>query len=391
MHLRTEDTSFSTFSESNDESNQTQSQAALSLSESQLDSSNEHRTNDLFDLLLTNNTNVQGRSSSNPNYKPKRHRERLDHLTYEEKMMRRKLKNRISAQSARDRRKLKMKELQDRFEVLLQEKAQVVQQNELLKMQNKFLEQENVQLKQNLHQFTLPTVHESNEKQSIDSSVSYSTQDRMQAPEMFSVLENGLSGQSLSVETAGLINGFPLKSQVNTCSAYILPIVCLLWTLSARLLRLQTITIQRRLQQQLHHHHHHQYQQQQQQQQQRQQQQQVKNVQCRSQIWMLKLWIRIKLFTHHNHFEKSAILMVLCQSLASLTNCFKRGWIKQMLLFVINKVKHCNNINICWQCLSFIRKQTHHWQPPPIPLLLGRITSLPVFQVQTKQKQTPID
>lgn len=57
-------------------------------------------------------------SLEEPKIKKKRIREKLDHLSHEEKLMRRKIKNRQSAQSARDRKKNKMQTLEKKIEVL---------------------------------------------------------------------------------------------------------------------------------------------------------------------------------------------------------------------------------------------------------------------------------
>ena len=57
-------------------------------------------------------------SLDEPKIKKKRIREKLDHLSHEEKMMRRKMKNRVSAQSARDRKRKLLSTLEKKIEVL---------------------------------------------------------------------------------------------------------------------------------------------------------------------------------------------------------------------------------------------------------------------------------
>ncbi|XP_074599248.1 X box binding protein 1 [Brevipalpus obovatus] len=63
----------------------------------------------------------------------KRKREKLDHLSEDEKLLRRKIKNRISAQTARDRKKAKLGELEalvDRLNRDNEEKAERIKQLE---------------------------------------------------------------------------------------------------------------------------------------------------------------------------------------------------------------------------------------------------------------------
>ncbi|XP_046816729.1 X-box-binding protein 1 [Vespa velutina] len=74
---------------------------------------------------------------------------RLDHLTWEEKLQRKKLKNRVAAQTSRDRKKAKLDELEEtvrtlreRNDVLTQECALLKSQNESLISETKILRRE---------------------------------------------------------------------------------------------------------------------------------------------------------------------------------------------------------------------------------------------------------
>lgn len=74
---------------------------------------------------------------------------RLDHLTWEEKLQRKKLKNRVAAQTSRDRKKAKLDELEEtvrtlreRNELLTQECAMLRTQNESLSAEAKRLRKE---------------------------------------------------------------------------------------------------------------------------------------------------------------------------------------------------------------------------------------------------------
>ncbi|KAK5975804.1 Basic region leucine zipper [Trichostrongylus colubriformis] len=83
---------------------------------------------DPIEILLGENTQPHQRK-----------RECLDHLTHEQKMNRRKMKNRIAAQTARDRKKYRSQRLEDVIRELLE-------QNELLKQENELLQAENLEL-----------------------------------------------------------------------------------------------------------------------------------------------------------------------------------------------------------------------------------------------------
>jgi len=81
---------------------------------------------------------------------PPRKRERLTHLSAEEKMFRRKMKNRIAAQTARDRKKALMMDLEETVRRLEEENDTLVMENSKLRQEHSSLADENERLKQML-------------------------------------------------------------------------------------------------------------------------------------------------------------------------------------------------------------------------------------------------
>ncbi|KYM93559.1 X-box-binding protein 1 [Cyphomyrmex costatus] len=106
------------------------------------DQQEEMHDDDVATLLEPVDTRVRGK------------KRRLDHLTWEEKLQRKKLKNRVAAQTSRDRKKARLDELEEtvraqkeRNELLTQECAMLRSQNELLTSQNEWLLNENKRLR----------------------------------------------------------------------------------------------------------------------------------------------------------------------------------------------------------------------------------------------------
>lgn len=87
-----------------------------------------------------------------PTAAPPRKRERLTHLSQEEKLNRRKLKNRIAAQTARDRKKVKMNGLEDSIDELQTENETLHIENSELRHKTKELLEENALLKKQLEE-----------------------------------------------------------------------------------------------------------------------------------------------------------------------------------------------------------------------------------------------
>ncbi|XP_056448998.1 X-box-binding protein 1 [Gadus chalcogrammus] len=81
---------------------------------------------------------------------PMRKRQRLTHLSPEEKALRRKLKNRVAAQTARDRKKAKMGELEQQVLELELENHKLHIENGLLREKSSGLVTENEELRQRL-------------------------------------------------------------------------------------------------------------------------------------------------------------------------------------------------------------------------------------------------
>lgn len=73
--------------------------------------------------------------------RPPRKRQRLDHLSMEEKIMRRKLKNRVAAQTARDRKKQRMDQLEAEIDELKDLTTALSDQNSHLAEENAMLKE----------------------------------------------------------------------------------------------------------------------------------------------------------------------------------------------------------------------------------------------------------
>eukprot|EP00066_Takifugu_rubripes_P024865 XP_011614131.1 PREDICTED: X-box-binding protein 1 isoform X1 [Takifugu rubripes] len=96
-------------------------------------------------------------SSAGP---PVRKRQRLTHLSPEEKALRRKLKNRVAAQTARDRKKAKMGELEQQVLELEMENQKLHIENRLLQEKTSGLLAENEELRQRLSLDTIDSKDE---------------------------------------------------------------------------------------------------------------------------------------------------------------------------------------------------------------------------------------
>ncbi|XP_005488997.2 LOW QUALITY PROTEIN: X-box-binding protein 1 [Zonotrichia albicollis] len=101
---------------------------------------------------------------------PARKRQRLTHLSPEEKALRRKLKNRVAAQSARDRKKARMTELEQQVVELEEENQKLLRENQLLRERTCDLARENHELRCRLGLDALKTEEEGDEFQVVKES-----------------------------------------------------------------------------------------------------------------------------------------------------------------------------------------------------------------------------
>merc|ERR1719458_1954965 len=90
-------------------------------------------------------------------FAPVRKRANLDHLSPEERLMRRKLKNRVAAQNARDKKKAQCEDMEKLINQMSEERRKLAEENSRLQefnsklqLDNASLQEENTELKQRL-------------------------------------------------------------------------------------------------------------------------------------------------------------------------------------------------------------------------------------------------
>ncbi|CAL1533762.1 unnamed protein product [Lymnaea stagnalis] len=110
-----------------------------------------------YSLLDTVDFDSDDSSNSSGTGGPKKRR-RLTHLSPDEKLLRRKLKNRVAAQTARDRKKALMAELEEKVAQLEEENKLLKRQNYTLKEASSTLAKENAALKSRLSDSPLPAI-----------------------------------------------------------------------------------------------------------------------------------------------------------------------------------------------------------------------------------------
>ncbi|XP_036454255.1 LOW QUALITY PROTEIN: X-box-binding protein 1 [Colossoma macropomum] len=108
-------------------------------------------------VVLPSSAHQSSDSDSSATAAPLRKRQRLTHLSPEEKALRRKLKNRVAAQTARDRKKARMGELEQQVLELEQENQKLYKENKMLRERTSDLLGENEELRQRLGLDTLNT------------------------------------------------------------------------------------------------------------------------------------------------------------------------------------------------------------------------------------------
>jgi len=93
--------------------------------------------------FTTEHIKTEDEELSNGDQPPVRKRANLDHMSSEEKMMRRKLKNRVAAQNARDKKRVKMDDMEDRIKRLEAENKRMLEKQQELIAFNQRLMKEN--------------------------------------------------------------------------------------------------------------------------------------------------------------------------------------------------------------------------------------------------------
>ncbi|XP_076253483.1 X box binding protein 1 isoform X2 [Rhynchophorus ferrugineus] len=101
-------------------------------------------------LNILNDENNNYMMDQNTDTPVRARKRRLDHLSWEEKIQRKKLKNRVAAQTSRDRKKAKLEQMEKAIQQLFSKNEKLISECEQLKVTNERLQAENAELRDRL-------------------------------------------------------------------------------------------------------------------------------------------------------------------------------------------------------------------------------------------------
>ncbi|XP_060527960.1 X-box-binding protein 1 isoform X2 [Cylas formicarius] len=154
----------------------------------------------ILKFLNDNNNYMVDQNVEAPAQRAKKRR--LDHLSWEEKIQRKKLKNRVAAQTSRDRKKAKLEQMEGAIQQLFNKNETLIAECEKLRAANERLQAENVELHQRLQVSACQNCHQN---RSVVCEVESGSAESLLRPKGTTTHSAALLGSSNSITKTALL------------------------------------------------------------------------------------------------------------------------------------------------------------------------------------------